>query len=364
MLVLRAANRFATLAPTIPAGDTRGRGEVRPPLRRFSVGVIGAGAISRLQHLPVLTSMPQVRVVWVADAEDDRARSLARAHGVKAIALPPSPDDLPQCDAVLLAIPVGARAPYLQSLAQRGIGAFVEKPFARTAEEQLRLLRGFPPHKIACGFMRRTYDSTFLLRTILDDGWFGPPVRIRISEGARATATRMDSSYFDDPQAVGGGILAELGCHAIDVVLHLLAPHSHEVLRQHVVFDGHGDRKAEAEVALHLGERGEGERVHLEFCISHLDAQDNVLEIEFPTVRLVVGNKPASVVRVRALGERREVVELQPLNRGARTFNQAFYLQWEWFLRGLEDGQPSPVAAASCLPVTSLIEDVYRAARA
>ena len=36
------------------------------------IGVIGSGVIARTIHLPVLTSMPDVQVAWVADADDAR----------------------------------------------------------------------------------------------------------------------------------------------------------------------------------------------------------------------------------------------------------------------------------------------------
>jgi hypothetical protein len=56
-------------------------------------------------------------------------------------------------------------------------------------------------------------------------------------------------------------------------------------------------------------------------------------------------------------------VRLEPDGAGARTSNQAFYLEWLWFLEGLRTGVPSAMAAGSCLAVTALIEDLYREAR-
>ena len=105
------------------------------PAREYRIGVIGTGNIARLVHLPVLTSMPDVRVAWVADVNAASAASVARAFKLRSIALPLSAGAESDCDVVLIASPVGTRLPYLEHLARRGIAAFVEKPFARTVEE-------------------------------------------------------------------------------------------------------------------------------------------------------------------------------------------------------------------------------------
>jgi predicted dehydrogenase len=332
-------------------------------VRSFTIGIVGAGVISRNVHVPVLMSMPQARIAWIADGDEDRARVLAHANNLRQASLRRGADDLPECDVALLAIPVGARASYLDAFAKRGTGVFVEKPFARTAEEHLKFLEPFPPQRIGCGFMRRTYDSTLLLKKILEEGWFGRLLGIRAAEGARTASTRADRSYFDEPDAGGGGILLEVGCHAVDLALHITGATGHEIVRERMYFDGHADRKAEAEVALLThGDRGE-RRIPLEFCFSWLDPQDNQMELSFETARVLVGNKPEDLVRVAGLRPESTEVRLAPLNRGARTVNQAFFLEWRHFLTGLDEGTPSVVAAASCLEATSLIEAVYRSAR-
>ena len=69
----------------------------------FSVGVVGAGAISQSVHLPVLACSSNVQIVWITDANADRTREVAETFGLEGTPLPDSPWDLPPCDAVLLA---------------------------------------------------------------------------------------------------------------------------------------------------------------------------------------------------------------------------------------------------------------------
>lgn len=331
------------------------------------IGVIGTGVIARMVHLPVLTSMPDVRVAWVADADDARAAAIAAAFGLPHAPISAVSEVARECDAVLLAIPVGVRASYLSVLAKHGIAVLVEKPFARNVREHDEIVALFPEHKIACGFMRRTYASTVQVRQILREGWLGRPTRIRVSEGGRTTKTGADRSYFDDPQAGGGGILLELGCHALDLVLHLTGAEDHEIVSQSMLLDGHADRKAEGKVLLYsqsgppTGRRGEP--IELEYVFSWLDAQRNEVEIEFPTARLRFGTSPGAPVLLSGRDPRATAAQLLPPAGGATTSNQAFYLEWRWLLEGLATGVPSPVAARTCRRVTALVEDLYRLAR-
>jgi predicted dehydrogenase len=330
----------------------------RPPTE-FRVGVIGTGHITRQVHLPVLTSMPGVRVAWVADLNADSAAAVARAFKLRALSLPLSDGVESDCDVVLIASPVGTRLPYLQELARRGVAVFAEKPFARTVDEHHTFVSLFPAHRIGCGFMRRAFDTTLIVRRILDEGWLGPLTRIVVWEGGRNRGSGTDRSYIDDERA-GSGILLELGCHALDVAFQLTGAARHRIVHQRFLFDGHPDRTAEGEVLL-FGDQ-EREPVPLEFHFSWVEDMECVGEFHFPSSRLLVGVKPESVVRLTGPANSHEF-KLLPGGLGATTLNQAFYLEWRDFLDGLSGERPSNFTAASTLPVTSLIADLYRAGR-
>lgn len=325
------------------------------------MGVIGAGAIARMVHLPVLTAMPDVRLAFLADADGARAAALAGAYGVPHRDVHDLAGAVAECDAVLLAIPLGARAPYLELLGRTGVGTLVEKPFARTLGEHRRLLDLLPAHKLACGFMRRTYASSLLAQRVLREGWLGPPRRIRVSEGGRTTKTGVDASHFDRLAGLSGGVLLDLGCHALDLAIHLTGARGHRLLGQEMVLDGKVDRRAEGEVALDVGG---GRTLPLHYVFSWLDRQEDVLEIEFEQARLRLSARPERAPVLLGLGHDAKEVRLALEEGGATTSNQAFYLEWRWVLDGIRSGAPSALAAASCLPLTALLEDLYAASGA
>ncbi|MCB1022651.1 MAG: Gfo/Idh/MocA family oxidoreductase, partial [Acidobacteria bacterium] len=98
--------------------------------RPIRIGIVGAGDIVRAVHLPVLLAMPQAQVEWLCDVDTNRAKTMSKAYGPRAVEAPRDPGDLPEADVVLLATPYGVRRPYYEALRARGTAIYVEKPFA------------------------------------------------------------------------------------------------------------------------------------------------------------------------------------------------------------------------------------------
>lgn len=326
---------------------------------RYSIGVIGAGVISRTMHLPVLKCLPDVRIAWVIDSNEDQARAVAKSFRIPFARLPRSLSDLPPCDVALLAIPVGVRGPYYEEFASRGSAVFAEKPFATDLESHIKYSKIFDSNKVACGYMRRLFSSTMLLGRLIEEEWFGPLRGLRISEGGQATKTGVDHSHYEDVRMAGGGLLMSVGCHGLDLALHVTRATSFDVLDAELEMDGGIDRKATAKVKLSSARLESRRECLLDFCVSNLDVQDNVVEFDFPNVVVSASNGPQGGVSVRSKETKSSAMIEDKNIRGARTLNQAFYLEWESFLRGLAGGYPSLISAASSSLTAALIDDLY-----
>jgi len=332
-------------------------------MRTLSVGVIGAGDIARKVHLPVLLSTPNVQVPWIYDSSVERTRSVAKAYGLRAVD-PCSPQELPACDVALLAIPVGARGAYYDTFAARGTAVFAEKPFAVSSAEHRALTERFAPWRLGCGFMRRFYSSSQLLRHLVSTAPFGRLVRIKISEGARTTGSRVDRSYFDDSsQSLQGGILSELGCHSLDLALFISGARSFQIQNCEFAFDGAVDRKISATIQLtesdHLSDAG----LTLDYCVSWLDRQTNTMIFEFENCTVWTEIHPGGQVRMGSSEQASAGTLLTPAAQAASTVNQAFFLQWRAFFEGLQADTESEVSARSALLGTALIEQLYARGR-
>lgn len=333
-------------------------------MKPLSVGVIGAGNIVRQVHLPVLLSMPNVSVRWIYDSNTALARSLGHANGIRAVDQC-SPNELPDCDVALIAIPVGVRAAYFDVFAARRTAVFAEKPFAVAASDHRSLTERFESHRLACGYMRRFYSATQIMRRLVQTRPFGRLVRVRISEGNRSTGSNVDRSYLDDSRlSASGGILSELGCHSLDIALYLTGARSYETLSCEFIFDGHVDRKISASIKLAESKYfPEPTEVQLDYCVSWLDRQTNTITLEFENCTVWAQTQPGAQVHMGSPGKPSEAVLIVPAARAASTANQAFFLQWESFLDGVRTNTESDVSARSALLGTSLIEELYALGR-
>ncbi len=328
-------------------------------MKALSVGVVGAGTIAREMHLAVLSCMPDVQVQWICDADADRARAVGDANGIRSF-VAGSPDNLPACDAVLLAIPVGARDSYFDAFADRGSAVLAEKPFAVSTKSHRALLDRFEPFRLGCGYLRRFYSSTRLLRHLVGTAPFGELKRIQVSEGSRFTASRVDSSYLDDARlSASGGILSELGCHSLDVALFITGASAYEIRASEFAWDGLVDRKITASLRLMDSEYLPKAGVQLDYCVSWLDRQANTIILEFEKSSVWTGVDPGAEVYMGTPQNPAESTRLVPVARAATTANQAFYMQWRSFLDGVLTNTESCISARSALLGTRLIEDLY-----
>lgn len=183
-------------------------------MKKLKIGVVGGGKIASFFHLPILSCMPNVEVAFIADVQDSRL--LARTYDTQPYIIKTEANiaQLPDCDVLLLAIPVGVRLPYYEEFVKRGSAIFSEKPFAVDAESHHALLSlsGFIG---SCNYHRVMYSSVRQLKGIIESDVFGSLQTVQITEGGIVGKTGKESaSYQNNLKISGGGIVAETACHS------------------------------------------------------------------------------------------------------------------------------------------------------
>ena len=105
---------------------------------KIRAAVIGAGAFGR-NHVRVLSQMPEVELIAVADLNIERARELAAEYGTSAVA---NIDELPDpIEAAIIATPTITHEAVAARLLGAGVDVLVEKPIADSVEAGARLAR-------------------------------------------------------------------------------------------------------------------------------------------------------------------------------------------------------------------------------
>jgi predicted dehydrogenase len=326
----------------------------------IQIGIVGAGDITRLVHLPVLMNYEEVRVGWIADRDAQRVQNLGRAFGVEGRIVLNGDVLLPACDIALLATPVYARRPYLEYFGALGGSVLSEKPFALSTEEHRDYLALYAHSRIHCGYMRRTYATVRALRRMVRERWFGRLRRIRYSEGARVAKAAGASKTLDMSYRQGGGVLRDLGCHGLDAIVWITGATKCQVGTSTIEWDNETDRQVVSEFVLSESDHLEAEcPVH--FSVSWLSEQSNRMVFDFDHASVRAGLRPDEGMEVASFPRKQEWTGFSVDISGARSSYQAFYLEWQDMAEAFKSGRQGELSAASSLLTTRLVDEVYQA---
>lgn len=183
------------------------------------VGIVGAGAISQLAHLPALAKMRGVEVAAICDNDRAKARALADRFGV--------PDaftdiedllELDDLQAVVIATPNHLHEPHVLSALAAGVDVLCERPLALSARGVDRILSAANRYgrKVIVGNNHRFRTDVQALGRFIAGGELGKVTGIR----AGAYQFRMPGDGWRTRRAEsGGGAFFHHGAPMLDLAL-------------------------------------------------------------------------------------------------------------------------------------------------
>jgi predicted dehydrogenase len=199
------------------------------------IAVVGCGARYSSVIGPALARMGIRPVLLVDPVPAARERALASINAPGDVLLAPDADERNLREArvtgVIIASPTGMHYKHARAALEVGAATFVEKPFARTAEEGRLLVDA---HVAQCRVAaprlsiseQRIYrcDLRFI-RDLLLAGELGELDRVTYHDSV-GRAPQFATSWRNDPQLAGGGVLLDLGYHTA-ATLHWLLDNGH-----------------------------------------------------------------------------------------------------------------------------------------
>ncbi|MDZ4044339.1 MAG: Gfo/Idh/MocA family oxidoreductase [Rhodoglobus sp.] len=162
--------------------------------RPLTVGVIGAGGNTRLQHIPKLQSIPGVEVVAVRNRSDDSTRRVAEEFGIpqSASSWMELVDD-PDIDAIVIGTWPDMHARLAIAALRAGKHVLCEARLARSVAEARAMVAAAQENP---GLVAQVVPAPFTLpldatvSRLIGEGYLGPVHAIEISErGGLADAT-------------------------------------------------------------------------------------------------------------------------------------------------------------------------------
>ena len=302
----------------------------------------------------MVSQLPDVEVVGLVDASDERAREAAREYGVD-WTTSDYREVIDRADAVLLAVPHHLHEPMAVELLDAGVHVLVEKPMALSVEECDRMIDSAARSEsvLAVGLTRRFFDANRFVASAVHEGTLGPARGFDISEGS-LYRWPMKSGFALDRAQAGGGVTASLGIHALDLASWWFG--SVERLTYRDDARGGVEAEAHAELEFESGVRG---RV----LVSNLRELPDSIRIDFERGTLLLedaGSEPSPRVRLRAADAEWEPVGSIETSGRAPTRREVFARQFADFQRAIRDGADPVVSGREGRKSVELLERCYR----
>ncbi len=187
------------------------------------VGVIGAGAITQVAHLPVLRKLKGIEVVAICDTDMPKARALADRFKV-----PDAFSDIEELleyeelDAIAICTPNHLHEPHVMAALSANLHVFVERPLALNAVEVQQVLRAAEKKKrvLMVALNHRYRADVQIVRSFVQSGELGKVQSVRGSWHV-FRPSRSQLGWRTRRDEAGGGAILDLGYAILDLGLWL-----------------------------------------------------------------------------------------------------------------------------------------------
>ena len=185
------------------------------------LGLVGAGAIAQLAHLPVLSKIRGARLVAICDNDGPKAGALAQRLGV--------PDiftdfdellDSEEIDAVVIATPNHLHEPHVLRALKAKVHVLCERPLSLTTRGVNSILTAAKAadRKVVVGNNHRFRSDVQQLRRFLEGEELGRVTGMRAGQYQFRTAQQ---GWRNRKAEAGGGAFLEYGYPLLDLALWL-----------------------------------------------------------------------------------------------------------------------------------------------
>lgn len=185
------------------------------------IGLVGAGAIAQLAHLPVLSKIKGARLVAIADNDLAKASALAERMNVPQVFTDIEELlELDQVDAVVIATPNHLHEPHVLRALKSKVDVLCERPLSLTSRGVERILAAAKQadRKVVVGNNHRFRSDVQQMYRFLQGGELGRLIGVRSGQYQINSAT---TGWRRRPAEAGGGAFFEHGYPLLDLALWL-----------------------------------------------------------------------------------------------------------------------------------------------
>ena len=323
------------------------------------VGIVGAGAVAQVSHLPAYARISEARVTAICDTDLAKARRVASRYNIPHVTR--SYEELASLDAVDavdVCLPNHLHAPASIAALRAGKHVLCEKPFSRSSKEAEQMVAAAEEQGLVLmsGFNNRFREDATVLKRFLSEGELGDVFYAKTG-WLMQPADWSGSDWKAKKRYAGGGVLLDLGIQMLDLALWLLEMPKVEAVSA-VAHPKPEGQRLETSSAAFLRLEG-GRTVTLEVSWGLL------MEKDFAYLNLF-GEKGAALLN--PLRVHREMhgslVNVTPaVSSGRNTYRQSYENEIRHFVECVRTGAVPVSSARDALTMLRLLEAVYRSAR-
>ena len=189
---------------------------------------LGVAHIHTPNFIKRLNERDDVSVKYVYDHDKERAQKSAEQLDAQVADLETILADS-EVSSVVICSETRHHLELVEKSAQAGKHIFVEKPLAITGEDAAKMASAIEKAGVEfqTGFFQRSFPHNRFLKQEVAAGHLGTITRMRFTnchQGALAGWFDTDWRWIADKSEAGGGGFADLGAHALDIILWVLGP--------------------------------------------------------------------------------------------------------------------------------------------
>ena len=206
----------------------------------LGVGIIGSQFIASI-HAEALKTIADARLVAVMSPNEDHVKDFAKQHEVPNWFTELEPFlAMEEIDMVILGAPNHLHCELTVKIAEVKKHVVVEKPLCLNMEEADLMIDTCKKHGVKLMYAEELcFAPKYVrLKALLDEGALGKPILFKQSEkhdGPHAT-------HFYDVERSGGGVMMDMGCHAIQFFKWLNPEAKVVSVYAHMQTSVHGDK--------------------------------------------------------------------------------------------------------------------------
>jgi len=327
---------------------------------KLRIGIVGAGNMAQLVHIPIVKRHPAAELVAIADVELAKAALVAEKFKIPAFYRDPerllARDDV---DAVHVLTPTNSHMAMTLAALSAGKHVLVEKPIARKAAEAQRMVEAA---KAAGKTLMAAMDLRFrpdadTLRKFVAADELGrvSTVRARFLKKKERWAR---SPWLNNSRISGGGVLMDMGIQLLDVALWILGNPAVKRVSAQASRDRLGFRVEDTMVAFYTlqGDRSLYLNVTWAFMSDESDVQ-----IVFSGAKGTAYLNPLKITK-EVQGS---LVNVTPAGRPLRPqdlYRKSFELEIDHFYQCIRSGAEPDSSGAQAAALMEVVEATYRAA--